>query len=104
MKQEEKTGKQMKTRNRKAEIGNQNPEDGEDQTENGLPTEAPDPDIPPYLQILQNVYARGGSDEDGKLTFTFDEICYLAADPDFNRFYPEQAAQMRGLLQNPDSS
>ncbi|MBQ6520859.1 MAG: hypothetical protein IJI14_19305 [Anaerolineaceae bacterium] len=61
-------------------------------------------DRPGYLQILQNVFARSGSNEDGKLTFKFDEICCLAADPDFNHFYPDQAAQMRSILQQIDSS
>ena len=35
---------------------------------------------------------------------TFDELCYLAADPDFAQVYPEQAAQMRQILQQMDSS
>ena len=62
------------------------------------------PDTPPYLQILQNVFGRSGPSETCELTFTFDELCYLAADPDFAQVYPEQAAQMRSILQQMDSS
>ena len=57
-----------------------------------------DDSTPAYLKILQNVYARSGPTDDGKLNFTFDEVCYLAADPDFGRIYPGTAAQMRSLL------
>ena len=66
--------------------------------------EAPTSDLPPYLQILKNVLARSGPTENEELTFTFDEICYLAADRDFNRIYPEQAAQMRMIIKKMNSS
>ena len=62
-----------------------------------------DDGTPPYLKILQNVYSRSGPAEDGKLNFTFDEVCYLAADPDFSRLYPGTAAQMRSLLDRLDT-
>ena len=62
-----------------------------------------DDGTPPYLKILQNVYARSGPTDDGKLNFTFDEVCYLAADPDFGRIYPGAAAQMRTLLARLDT-
>ena len=65
---------------------------------------ASESDLPPYLQILKNVFDRSGPSENGEVTFTFDEITYLAADPDFNRIYPDQAAQMRSILQNLNSS
>ena len=61
-------------------------------------------DLPLYLQILKNVYARSGESDEGKLTFTCEENCYLANDPDFNRIYPDQAIQMRSILQNLNSS
>ena len=60
---------------------------------------SPPSELPSYLQILKNVFARSGHSEDGKLTFTYEEICYLASDPDFNRIYPDQAAQMRSIRQ-----
>lgn len=66
--------------------------------------QAPESELPPYLQILQNVFARSGPSENGEVTFTFDELHYLACDPDFNRIYPDQGAQMRSILQNMDSS
>jgi len=64
----------------------------------------PKSELPPYLQILQKVFARSGPSENGEVTFTFDEIHYLACDPDFNRIYPDQVAKMRSILQNMDSS
>ena len=69
------------------------------------PDEDPSPDdgTPGYLKILQNVYARSGPSETGELTFTFDEIAYLAFDPDFGQVYPESAAEMRRLLDRIDS-
>ena len=66
--------------------------------------EAPTSDLPPYMQIMKNVLARGGPTDNEELTFTFDEICYLAADRDFNRIYPEQAAQMRMIIKKMNSS
>ena len=62
-----------------------------------------DDGAPPYLKILQNVYARSGPTDDGKLNFTFDEVCYLAADPDFARIYPGAAEHMRTLLDRLDT-
>ncbi len=70
------------------------------------PTESPaeeqplGAEYPSYLQILKNVFARSGPSEDGKLTFTYEEICYLASDPDFNRIYPDQAVQIRSIRKN----
>ena len=64
---------------------------------------SPDDGTPGYLKILQNVYARSGPSETGELTFTFDEIAYLAFDPDFGQVYPESAAEMRRLLDRIDS-
>ena len=78
------------------------PDSGESLTEQSH--EGTDPDLPPYLQILQNVFSRSGPSENGELNFTFDEICYLVGDPDFNRIYPDQAAQMLSILQQIDSS
>ena len=60
--------------------------------------------LPAYLKILQRVYARSEPSDNGELTFGFDELCYLAADPEFNRIYPDQASQMRSILRKLDSS
>ena len=54
-------------------------------------------DLPPYLQILWNAFGRSEPNEEGRLTFTFDEIRYLASDPDFARIYPDAAADMRKI-------
>ena len=55
-------------------------------------------DGPFYLEILRHAFARSTDNEDGKVIFTTDEICYLAHDPDFARIYPDQAADMRRIL------
>ena len=57
-----------------------------------------DPNIPFYLKILRNAFDRSSPNEEGAITFTRDEIIYLARDPDFEVFYPDQAAQMRKIL------
>ena len=65
------------------------------------PAEEPPPedsDLPGYLRILKRAFSRSGPSEDGNVTFTFDEICYLTADPDFCSIYPKQAEQMRLIL------
>ena len=79
-----------------------------DQSESEEPNERgddppPDNGIPGYLMILQNAFGRSGPSETGKLTFTFDEIVYLAADPDFSQVYPESAEEMRRILDSIDS-
>ena len=75
------------------------PVKGQSPAENPAEERPPGAEFPSYLQILKNVFARSGPSEDGKLTFTYEEICYLASDPDFNRIYPDQAAQMRSIRQ-----
>ena len=75
------------------------PMKGQSPAENPAEERPPGAEFPSYLQILKNVFARSGPSEDGKLTFTYEEICYLASDPDFNRIYPDQAAQMRSIRQ-----
>ena len=82
-----------------------NPEDEifdkRNQTETDSEAES---DLPLYLQILKKVFARSGPDEEARLTFTIDELSCFAEDTDFNHFYPDQAAQMRAILQKMDSS
>ena len=57
-----------------------------------------DPNIPFYLEILRHAFDRSSPNEEGAITFTEEEIIYLARDPDFAAFYPDQAAQMRKIL------
>ena len=57
------------------------------------------PNIPFYLEILRHAFDRSSPNEEGSITFTEEEIIYLACDPDFAAFYPDQAAQMRKILQ-----
>ena len=60
-------------------------------------------DLPPYLQILRNAFGRSEPNEEGRLTFTFDEIRYLASNPDFARIYPDAAADMRKIQMQIDT-
>ena len=53
---------------------------------------------PFYLEILRHAFSRSADNEDGKIIFTGDELCYLAQDPDFAKIYPDQAADMRRIL------
>lgn len=53
---------------------------------------------PFYLEILRHAFSRSTDNEDGKIIFTGDELCYLAQDPDFAKIYPDQAADMRRIL------
>jgi len=64
----------------------------------------PDGSIPGYLKILQDIYARSDDSDSGTFTMSFDEIRYLASDPEFGLIYPEAAAEMKSLMQNMDSS
>ena len=80
------------------------------------PNAAPEPDpigspfpesednIPGYLKILQDIYARSDDSDSGTFTMSFEEIRYLASDPEFGLIYPEAAAEMKALMQNFDSS
>ena len=77
-------------------------ENGDSPVKGQSPGKSPNP--PKYQQILQNAFERSGPSEDGGVTFMLDEILYLAADPEFGRIYPDQAAQMRSLLRQVNSS
>ncbi len=55
-------------------------------------------DGPFYLEVLRHAFARSADNEDGRVIFTSDEICYLAHDPAFAEIYPDQAADMRRIL------
>ena len=72
--------------------------------ETGQPTDDP-PELSPgsmdkpfYLEVLHHAFARSADNEDDKIIFTTDEICYLAHDPAFAEIYPDQAADMRRIL------
>ena len=58
------------------------------------------PELPKCLQIIKRV-CTGSSG--GNLTFTFDEIRFLAADPVFEHLDPKMAAEMRRLSKQIDS-
>ena len=53
---------------------------------------------PFYLEILRHAFSRSADNEDGKIIFSADEICYLAHDPAFAEIYPDQVADMRRIL------
>ncbi len=61
-------------------------------------------ETPGYLKILQDVYSRSGPSADDQFLFTYDEMVYLASDPEFCRIYPKAAAGIRIALQQIDSS
>lgn len=59
----------------------------------------PIPNLPLYLQIIKNVYSRSRPSDKGGLTFTYEEMCYLTSDPDFNKFYPRTAASLHAMME-----
>ena len=61
-------------------------------------------ETPGYLKILQDVYSRSGPSADDQFLFTYDEMVYLASDPEFCRIYPKAAAGIRIALKQIDSS
>lgn len=103
--------REPEAQNENSASGEEIPESSPEQTEasnddpvpDDLPPEAED-DLPPYQKILENVFARGEAPESGGITFTEYEMLFLAADPDFNRCYPETAAEFRRILEEYDST
>lgn len=64
----------------------------------------PDPEkIPLFAVILQRVMEQSRRSGTGDLTFTEDEIKFLAADPLFARFEPAMAAEIRKIAVKIDS-
>ena len=57
-----------------------------------------DANLPPFVEILQRVMERSKNSDDGSLTFTFEEMEYLAKDPLFAHFEPAMAADIRKVL------
>ena len=54
--------------------------------------------LPPFVKILQRVMERSKDADDGALTFTFEEMEFLAKDPVFAHFEPAMAADIRKVL------
>ncbi|MBQ6505062.1 MAG: hypothetical protein IJI57_14225 [Flexilinea sp.] len=54
--------------------------------------------LPPFVEILQRVMERSKDADDGALTFTFEEMEFLAKDPLFAHFEPAMAADIRKVL------
>ena len=57
-----------------------------------------DANLPPFVEILQRVMERSKDADDGALTFTFEEMEFLAKDPLFDHFEPAMAADIRKVL------
>ena len=55
--------------------------------------------LPPCLEIMKRVMERSRGSDDGSLTFTIDEMEFLAADPLFARLDPRLAADLREILE-----
>ena len=55
--------------------------------------------LPPCLEIMKHVMERSRESDDGSLTFTIDEMEFLAADPLFARLDPRLAADLRKILE-----
>ena len=110
---EEKTGRESKTE-KESGSGTDPPAGSRSETADkpgpapgevtDLPEGSPeDPQIPGYLHILQAAFARSVPSDEGSLTFSYDEIRYLAADSDFARLYPDAASEMQKILLRTDS-
>ena len=61
---------------------------------NKIISEAETAELNAVTQLMTNIHAQD---------FTFDEVCYLAADPDFGSVYPGAAEHMRTLLARLDT-
>ena len=55
--------------------------------------------LPPCLEIMKRVMERSRESDDGSLTFTIEEMEFLAADPLFARLDPRLAADIRKILE-----
>ena len=59
--------------------------------------------LPMYIEVMRNVIKRSETKEDDELCFTFDELEFLAADPEFNYYEPALAADIRKALSRLDT-
>ncbi len=80
------------------EQGNKNAERSSD-TEDPLIPGA----LPMCIEVMQNVIKRSETKAGNKLCFTFDELEFLAADPEFNYYEPVLAADIRKVLSRLDT-
>ena len=55
-------------------------------------------EVPECVRIMWEVIARSGDNKDGSLTFTIEEMEYLAADPVFAEIDPKMAAQIKKAI------
>ncbi|MBQ6504177.1 MAG: hypothetical protein IJI57_09725, partial [Flexilinea sp.] len=69
-----------------------------DASENDPVSACSAPSLPPFVEILQRVMERSKDSDDGSLTFTFEEMEFLAKDPVFAHFEPAMAADIRKVL------
>ena len=58
-----------------------------------------DAPLPPCLEIMKRVMERSREEDEGTLTFTIEEMEFLAADPLFARLDPRMAADIRSILE-----
>ncbi len=58
-----------------------------------------DEKLPPCLEIMKRVMERSRGDDDGSLTFTIEEMEFLAGDPLFARLDPGMASDIRKILE-----
>ena len=58
----------------------------------------PAPSLPPFVAIMQRVMERSRDAGDGSLSFTIEEMEFLAKDPLFAHFEPALAADIRKVL------
>ncbi len=59
---------------------------------------AGDPGTPRYLEILKNIFARSASPETDGFAMTYDEISFLASDPEYMADDPRSAARFGNIL------
>ena len=59
----------------------------------------PDDKLPPCLEIMKRVMERSREADDNSLTFTIEEMEFLAADPLFARLDPRLANDIRNILE-----
>ncbi len=61
--------------------------------------------VPAFAAILENVMKRSADNKDGALSFTYDEIRQLSADPEFGQYDPDMAEYIRQIRDRiPDST
>ena len=59
--------------------------------------------LPMYIEVMRNVIKRSETKAEDELCFSFDELEFLANDPEFNYFEPSLAADVRHALSRLDT-